>query len=102
MGTGMKNSAQRRAIESYRQRLGDRGLRRFEVVGLDADKELIRSLSKRLAENNNEAARLRTELGRLQSKPRKGGILAALRASPLVGANLEFKREKSPGRDIKL
>ena len=35
-----------------------RGMARFEVLGLDSDRELIRSLAKRLARNDTEAARI--------------------------------------------
>ncbi len=34
--------------------------------------------------------------------PHKGGILAALRRSPLVGADLDLTREITPGRDADL
>ena len=46
----MGNTAQKRALRNYRSRLVKRGMARFEVLGLDADRELIRSLAKRLAE----------------------------------------------------
>ena len=100
----MANPAQKRAIRTYRQRLSQQGLARFEVLGSDSDRDLIRSLAKRLARNDSEAARLRTELRRCLSDqpPARGGILAALRASPLVGAELDFTRENTSGRDIDL
>ena len=67
---------------------------RFAVRGLDADRDLIRNLAKRLAQNDAEATRIRVELRRsLSGDPRKkGGILAALRRSPLVGADLDLDR----------
>lgn len=34
--------------------------------------------------------------------PRKGGILAALRCSPLVGADFDLKRPRETGRKIDL
>ena len=34
--------------------------------------------------------------------PRKGGILAALRRSPLVGADLDFSRPREEGRKVDL
>jgi hypothetical protein len=46
----MGNTSQKRAIKNYRNRLHKRGLARFEVLGLDADRDLIRSLARRLAE----------------------------------------------------
>ena len=45
----MSTTPQKRALNRYRKRLGQRGMARFEVLGLDADRELIRSLARRLA-----------------------------------------------------
>jgi hypothetical protein len=99
----MSNS-QRRAIETYRARLGERGLARFEVLGRDADRELIRTLARRLAEDSPEALRLRVAITRSVAgePPRKGGILAALRRSPLVGAGLDLTRPREEGRAVDL
>lgn len=101
----MPSSSQCRAIDAYRRRLVERGLRLFEVRGLEADKELIRGIAKRLAANEPEGAALRAELaGRLtgHERQRVGGILAALRRSPLVGADLDLTHEETPGRDAGL
>jgi hypothetical protein len=77
---------------------------RFEVLGLDADRELIRSLARRLAENGSDATRIRATVRRTISDapPKKGGILAALRRSPLVGADLDVRRAVSHGRKVDL
>jgi len=77
---------------------------RFEVLGLDADRNLIRSLARRLAEEGADAAHLRATLDRsLAGEPsRKGGILDALRRSPLVGADLDLVRSHDAGRKIEL
>ena len=53
------SKAQQRAIQNYRSRLGKRGLARFEVLGRDADRDLVRSIARRLAEDSPEASRLR-------------------------------------------
>jgi predicted nucleic acid-binding protein len=53
------NMSQKRALKNYRKRLSERGVARLEVLGLDADRELIRSLAKRLAENGSDATRIR-------------------------------------------
>lgn len=100
----MSNTAQKRAIKSYRSRLRKRGVARFEVLGLDADRDLISSLAKRLAENDPEASRIRLEVTRTVSDipGKKGGILAALRRSPLVGADLEMDRTFDAGRKADL
>ena len=93
-------SSQTRAIQNYRSRLGDRGLARFEVLGRDSDRSLIRSLARRLAEDGPEAANLRAVVSETLAgePPKKGGILAALRRSPLVGADLDLARSREEGR----
>jgi hypothetical protein len=98
------SKAQQRAIRSYRTRLGDRGLARFEVLGRDTDRDLIRSIARTLAEDTPEALALRTSVSKaLAGEPAsKGGILAALRRSPLVGADIELTRPREAGREIDL
>jgi hypothetical protein len=99
----MSSSAQKRAIRNYRSRLQKRGVARFEVLGLEADRFLIRSLAKRLAQDDPEASRIRSEVMRSVSDiPKKGGILAALRRSPLVGADLNMERSIEAGRKVNL
>ena len=44
----VSNASQKRALKNYRKRLRERGMSRFEVLGLDADRELIRALARRL------------------------------------------------------
>jgi hypothetical protein len=39
------DTPQKRALQKYRKRLGKRGLARFEVLGLEGDRDLIRSLA---------------------------------------------------------
>jgi hypothetical protein len=99
----MSNS-QKRAIRNYRSRLRKRGLARFEVLGLDGDRDLIRSVARRLAERGPAAARMRDALGRAVSgeRPHTGGIVAALRRSPLVGVELDLQRRHVDGREIDL
>ena len=97
-------TSQKRAIENYRSRLAKRGMARFEVLGRDADRELIRSVAKCLAEEGPDADRLRAAIGPgLASRlPRKGGILDALRRSPLVGADAIAARPFERGRKVDL
>jgi hypothetical protein len=97
-------SSQRRAIQNYRSRLSERGLARFEVLGLETDRDLIRTLARRLAEGGPEASRLRDAVSHVVTgePPRKGGILAALRRSPLVGADLDVSRPREEGRAVDL
>jgi hypothetical protein len=100
----MGDSAQKRALRNYRTRLVNRGMARFEVLGLDADRDLIRSLAKRLSEDGPDAARIRAAVSRTITgePPKKGGILAALRRSPLVGAELNLARSRESGRKVNL
>ncbi len=96
------SSSQKRAIQNYRTRLSERGLSRFEVLGRDEDRDLIRSLARRLADDTPEASELRATVSRSISgePPAKGGILAALRRSPLVGADLDLDRPRDEGREV--
>ncbi len=100
----MAKSPQRRAIDDYRSRLTERGMARFEVIGRDDDRELIRSVARRLAEGGADADRLRTAVVQSMSgePPRKGGILKALLASPLIGSALDLTRPREEGRQVDL
>lgn len=97
-------SSQKRAIQNYRSRLGKRGLARFEVLGRDIDRRLIRALARRLAEDGPAASLLREAVNRTIAgePPGKGGILAALRRSPLVGAKLDLTRPRGEGRKVRI
>ncbi len=100
----MANTSQKRALRNYRSRLAERGMARFEVLGLDTDRDLIRLLARRLAEDGPEVGRVRETVSRTIScePPRKGGILKALRRSPLVGADLELARSGAASRKVDL
>lgn len=99
----MSNAAQKRAIRNYRHRLKKRGVSRFEVLGLNGDRDLIRSLARKLAQDDPEARRIRSEVTRAVSGiTEKGGILAALRRSPLVGSDLKMERPFETGRKADL
>ena len=100
----MRATSQRRALNNYRKRLNQRGMARFEVLGLNTDRELIRSLARRLADNGPDSARIRATVRRTVSgePPKKGGILSALRRSPLVGVDLNLKRPVMAGRKVDL
>jgi hypothetical protein len=96
------DSSQKRAIQNYRTRLSERGLARFEVLGRADDRALIRTLARRLSEDGIEATRLRAAVHQSigGEPPRTGGILAALRRSPLVGSELDLERAREDGRDV--
>lgn len=96
----MGETAQQRAVRTYRSRLRRRGMARVEIVARNADRDLIRALAKRLAGDSPDAAEIRAAVSRMIAAelPEQGGILAVLRRSPLVGANLVFSRPKEFGR----
>jgi len=68
------------------------------------DRELIRSVAKRLASEGPEASMLRDAIRRsmTQNPAKTGGVLAALRRSPLVGADLAFERPRIEGRKVSM
>ena len=100
----MSKTSQRRAIDRYRERLAERGMARFEVLGRKTDRELIRSVAKCLAEEGPDSDRFRAVVSRVVAgeSPRKGGILEALRRSPLVGADVIPLRPFEAGRKVDL
>jgi hypothetical protein len=102
--TPLSTTPQKRALKNYRKRLHQRGMARFEVLGLDGDRDLIRSIAKRLASDDTDSARIRATIRRTISAepPKKGGVLAALRRSPLVDADLDLSRPVTPGRKVDL
>lgn len=100
----MGNAAQKKAIRNYRARLAQRGLVRFEVMAPEPDRELIRALARRLAEDGPEAELARAAVAKAVAgaPPKPGGILSALRRSPLVGADLDLGRPREEGRETDL
>lgn len=100
----MSNAAQKKAIRNYRARLTRRGVARFEIQGLDSDRDLIRALARRLADDSPDARQARAIVQQIVSgePPKPGGILEALRRSPLVGADLDLERPREHGRKVDL
>ena len=105
MGSGKVTSrAQKRAIANHRSRLAGRGIIRFEVQALEADRDLLRALARKLVEEGPDVAQVRRTVQQAVSgEPSKpGGILAALRRSPLAGADLDLTRPREEGRTVDL
>jgi hypothetical protein len=100
----MSKATQRRTVAKHRRRLKSQGMSRYEVRGLTSDRELVRSIARRLAAGDARSAQLRIELGDTLTGAavRRGGILEALRRSPLVGAELKLKRSSTTGRPSSL
>jgi len=100
----MTSAAQKKAIQTHRKRLRHRGLSRFEVQGRTSDKQLLRDLARKLAEDSSEAANVRkvVESAVADTKEKGGGIWRALRRSPLVEASVKFERLRAKPRDLEL
>ena len=100
----MSNSVQKRASRNYRSRLSRRGIARFEVMASDSDRELIRALACTLAKGGPDAEQARTAVRQALSHEQMGigGILRALRRSPMVGADIDLGRARETGRKIDL
>ena len=103
LGADMTRPSQTRTIKTEPKR-SERAIARFQVLGRDADRELIRSVAKVLSEDGPEADRLRVAVneGLGGGSSKRGGILAALRRSPMVGADLMLDRPFDPGRKVDL
>ena len=100
----MNSISQKRAVKNDRERLTGRGLVRFEVLRSEEDRELIRAVARRLSEENSDAAKLRTAIRQAMASKnaKKGGILQALRRSPLVGAERDLSRPVTGMRKVDL
>lgn len=89
----MGSAAQTRAVKNYRKRLKKRGVARFEVLGLDSDRELVRAFARRLTHDDAEASEIRAavreKIAPAPDTRKKGGILAVLRSWPIADLNLE-------------
>ena len=77
---------------------------RFGVLGRDTDRDQIRSLASRLAEDGPQADRLRTIISNETNAraPTSSEIVHSLRNSPLVGADIVADRSYAYGREIEL
>ncbi len=103
-GTRARPAGARR-VQRHRDRAERSGRTRLEVTVPGTDAELIRALAGRLRAGGKEAAAVRTALAPLvvTSRARNGKeLLAFFRASPLIGEDLRFDRDRSPGRDSTL
>ena len=100
----MASRAQKTAITNHRSRQASRGIVRFELQAFATDRDLIRALARRLVEDGPEAGEIRRTVQQAVSGDagKRGGILAALRRSPLVGTDLDLTRPREEGREIDL
>jgi hypothetical protein len=100
----MSKPSQRRAVRNFRSRLAKQGWVRFEVLGRRSDRELVRTVARRLAEEGPESERLRALVKQTidGAPPAKGGVVRALMASPLIGSELDLARAHDEGRMVDL
>ena len=98
----MSKPSQKRATANFRNRLAQKGLVRFEVTGRNSDRELVRTVARRLAEGGPDSERLRAAVKKNigSASTKKGGILKALLSSPLIGFELDLTRPREEGRKV--
>jgi hypothetical protein len=86
--------AQAKAVAKYRNRLANKGMARFEVVGRKSDSALVRSVVRAIAEDEEKNAAFREFAEKIvaQEEPKRGSILAAFRHPAWVGAELDLTR----------
>lgn len=87
----------------HRRRQAARGYRRVELALPNEDVELVRHVAGALRAGGDQAGRLREAMRRvIELHPARTGadLVAFLRSSPLVGEDLVFERDRSPGRSV--
>lgn len=92
-------------VARHRRKLATSGAKRVEVTVPAPDAPLVKALADALRTGGDDADRLRAALQPLVSVPRaRTGkeLVAFLRASPLVGTDLEIERDRSTGRSADL
>jgi hypothetical protein len=94
--------SQAKAVAKYRDRLANKGMARFEVLGRKADRMLIRDVARAIAENDEKNAAFREFAEKIveENQPKRGSILAAFRRAPWVGAELDLTRSTDDARMI--
>ena len=100
----MGHRAQKSAVATDRTPATARGTVRFELRASEADRNLIRTLARKLVEEGPDAGRIRRVVQQAIAGEagEQGGILTALRRSPLVGADLDLARPRGAGRNVRL
>lgn len=92
-------------VARHRRKLASLGAKRVEVTVPSRDAALVRDIADVLRRGGEPAREVRDSLHPLlKSRQAQSGkdLLAFFQASPLVGLDLEFPRDRSPGRDVNL
>ena len=92
----MSTAAQQSATRNRRARPARREVKRSDVLAPETDRSLIRTTGQPLSED----ARATVKAPVADHPSARGGIFAALRRSPLVGADLDLSRSRAKGRNI--
>lgn len=85
----MPASAQAKASLNYRKRLKEKGMQRFEVVGRVADKALLRAIATEIANDSEQAEKLRRELVKAVN-PANNSVLSVFDRPELRGLDLQI------------
>jgi hypothetical protein len=104
MATSVQRAAGSRTAR-YRKRQAFLGTKRVEVTVPTVDIELIRRLATELRTGGEHAERLRASVrSAFGRQPAQTGdeLVDFFRSSPLIGEDLSFERDRSPGREIDL
>lgn len=99
------NSRKTSRVVRHRKKVATGGAKRVEVTVPSRDAPLVKAIAGALRSGGEEAKRIRESLQPLLSVLRaKTGpeLVAFLRASPLVGAELQIERDRSAGRSVDL
>ena len=99
MAENQSGDGSKTRVARHRVKRSAGGLRRVEVTVPAGDAMLIRAAAAAFRQGGDEGHRLREALAPMLSTARTGKELVAfLRASPLVGEELDFERDLSAGR----
>ena len=92
--------AQKKAVQTHRKRLKERGLVRVEIQAPEGDKDLIRKVAGLLRGDPSRAAEVRSRLRQMIGEGHKPSLKSLLASAPLEGVDLT--RDRDLGRDVEL
>ena len=97
--------ASHRRLARHRSRVAARGERRVELSLPVGDVAIMKAAAQALRAGGSDATKVREALTPVLAAPvmeSGSDLVAFLRASPLMGADLLFERDRSEGRTIDL
>lgn len=105
MPKSRSQDASHRRLARHRSRVAARGLKRVELALPTGDVAMMKAAARALRTGGADAAKVREALTPVLASPvmeSGSDLVAFLRASPLMGADLLFERDRSDGRAIDL